>query len=629
MAYSDEVAKNIQKALEKKAIEEAKPNEVLQNLKAFTVSGRKSLGEDVKGLGNVVEKLTKNTPFIPSMKNNLVQRLGQKMEGISPEEQKLLDTHKTANIVGNVTGKILPTLATSLLAPEIALPAKLAQYAPKLAMLGKVAMSGVQGVGQQAAYDALTDKGMDPTRLALSGGLNVAAKVLPSVIPSIKKLLPAKSVEAVAKSPEKQALSTIAKTPEEINAIAKQTPKKVENTVRAIDELKGQLDDLTLEHVAQNQHVRKALIEKGADTMTKESDQIAQEAANKLQHLNDNIHDIGKKFYQDAGIDFQKTKVPLTQNLDNMEAQLANKANSIAITPANKKAIQEAAEYVQGIKQTLAKKNGQASFEETLSLERELRNEAKKHFNSGDNSIGSMYSDLAKEVNQAKNAIPEIQGAGGKFKDLRQLEDVLSKATKFDTLRGQMNLKNKLLSKTFKDDKGVEVLDQVDALIKKHPELKEYDGLVDKIKEAQVGQDLAKAKEAKPVGMLNRIPALKAISELPIWNDRARIQRLAQAMESGKINPENFLNARFKSEANPILSGFGINRLKALQSTGQLPGSLSQIGKLIPNLPNMKIPNIPMPNVSKTMLARSAMNSGSIQNLVSGLRGKKNDRMPQ
>ncbi len=121
-------------------------------------------------------------------------------------------------------------------------------------------------------------------------------------------------------------------------------------------------------------------------------------------------------------------------------------------------------------------------------------------------STGRFFTDLGNILTEAKRSDPRIARAGKKFSDLLKAKVLLNKSLRLQSSMGEMRLEGKLNS-SFRDKGNLtlkENLNNIDDVLAKYPETKEmvgYGGFTDKIKLAQIANDIAAKKATTPSGL--------------------------------------------------------------------------------------------------------------------------------
>ena len=287
---------------------------------------------------------------------------------------------------------------------------------------------------------------------------------------------------------------------------------------------------------------------------------IANDAVTAVNDLPKTLKKIGSDIYQKAGIDYDKTSVPVFDALSQAEtenAQSLAKAN----TPDNIRAVKEVRETINNAINKIDDK-GNMPFGQVAEITKEMYDNAKSASIAGDTFKQQYYENLGDKLTSAKYQIPEIQKIAPQYQQLMQANDSLNKVFRLNSDRGKITLDTKI-ENMFADEKNIarmQELGNVYKAIDAHPEYPELQGVKTKIQGLQLVANMEKGKPIQ-VPFFNKIPILKDFAKI---SPKYAIPTAGRMARAGMLSSEG-ISSRMPESRMPFL-GKTINTANAIRS---------------------------------------------------------------
>lgn len=293
------------------------------------------------------------------------------------------------------------------------------------------------------------------------------------------------------------------------------------------------LEKTNVQNIATNQYVRDNL----KNFAGKQAAEMGYDAAEATKSVKPAIREAQNKFYKNLGI---KDTDPIDVNLAlaKVQNEVINQTGYLDEAVIKK----ATAIYDDFAKNTDAKTNT-IPFGKLKEITNKIYDLAEDNVNDmgRKTSTGKFFTRIGNALTEAKKSDPRIAKASGQYTDLMDAERLINKTLRLNREMGEMRLESKINS-SFRDKGQLtfkENLRQLEEILRKHPETRDlvkYGGFTDKIKMAQIANDIMAKKTVTPVGM-GRIPGVKMIGNLLKLGDPGfHAQLLAKGVEKGRIN---------------------------------------------------------------------------------------------
>jgi hypothetical protein len=396
----------------------------------------------------------------------------------------------------------------------------------------------------------------------------------------------------------------VAKNPKPVAPVV--VPKPVD-MIDTAEVLPTTLEKTNIQNIANNRFVR----DNTQNFIGKQAPEIAKEAADQAKQIKPAIREAQNQFYKKLGI---KDSDPVESNLalakmkhelgeaskylDESQIAKARKiyegltAQTDTITkkpiiskvaknfnPANEGSIPEYENAITGYEEI--KNVEPLTFGKAKEASRILYDLAEDNVTPlGRKTLaGKFYTRMANALTEAKRNDPRIAKAADQYVDLMDAEHLINKTLRLNREMGEMRLESKIAS-SYKDKGQLtfkENLQKLHDTLAKYPEtqkLVSYGGFTDKIKLAQLANDIATKKTVAPIGM-GRIPGVKMIGNVvKVGNPEFHAQLLARGIENGWVKPEAVSGK--VPNYHGLITGTGKTRYGAIKSILQFPKGAKQ-----------------------------------------------------